>query len=559
VSKGAGGSPEGVGTEGVGFERVPPESIAPAVVGVDGVSTDRGGRAATVVGAGILVSRLTGLVRGFLFARFFGLSAEADAYNVAIRIPNIVRSLFGEGALSASFVPVYSSLLAKGDERGARALAGAVLGLLMAAVSVLTLLGIVVAPLLTDMFIDAGNIAYRDLTIRLMRIMFPMTALMVLSGWCLGVQNSHRRFFWSYASAAMWNIAQIGLLLTWGTNATSIGELAVLLAWATLAGSVLQVLAQLPEVLRLVRPLRITLNRAAIGVRETLGNVVPVVTALGVVQLSSLVDLTIATQLLPVGSVTSLSSANAVILLPVSLFGISVAASSLPEFSRESSAVDYGALLERLRSGWQRVLFYIVPSAAVCILYGDLIVGLLYRSGRFGAVEQQLVHAVLAAYAVGLVSYGSVKLLASAHYALNDYRTPLKASIASVMVSALVAFTFAWAMRGSKYGAAGIALGTALGSYVNLSVLIRGLRARVGTLYTPNMWQGTRRIVLATAGAALIALPVRFLSRTQNHWLAGVLTLAAFSAAYLVLAWLMGSGEAARWLRRPVRTSRGRS
>lgn len=557
MSQMTGGRPDGEGSDGVGSVSAGSEGVARAVVGAEGVSKDRGGRAATVVGAGILVSRLTGLVRGFLFARFFGLSAEADAYNVALRIPNIVRSLFGEGALSASFVPVYSSLLAKGDERGARALAGAVLGLLMAAVSVLTLLGIAVAPLLTDVFIDADNIAYRDLTIRLMRIMFPMTALMVLSGWCLGIQNSHRRFFWSYASAAMWNVAQIGLLLTWGSRAASSSELAVLLAWATLAGSVLQVLAQLPEVWRLVRPLRITFNRAADGVRETLGNVIPVVTALGVVQLSSLVDLTIATRLLPVGSVTSLSNANAVILLPVSLFGISVAASSLPEFSRESSAVDYSALLERLRAGWQRVLFYIVPSAAVCIFYGDLIVGLLYRSGRFGVVEQQLVHAVLAAYAVGLVSYGSVKLLASAHYALNDYRTPLKASISSVMVSALVAFTFAWAMRGSKYGAAGIALGTALGSYVNLSVLIRGLRPRIGRLYTPSMWRGTQRIVMATAGAALIALPVRYFLQFQKHWVAGLLTLATFSAAYLVLAWLTGSGEAARWLRRPLRRPGG--
>jgi putative peptidoglycan lipid II flippase len=516
------------------------------------VSNDRGGRAATVVGAGILISRLTGLFRNFLLAHFFGLSVEADAYNAASKIPNIMRTLLGEGALSASFVPVYSRLLEKGDERAANALAGAILGLLMAAISVLTLVGIAAAPLLTSVLTPAFSGAQRDLTITLTRIMFPMTALMVMSGWCLGVQNSHRRFFWSYASAAMWNVAQIVLLVGWGARASSQVQLAVWLAWATLAGSVLQVTAQLPEVLSLVRPLRVTFNRAAEGVRETLGNVVPVVTALGVVQLSSLIDLQIANYL-PAGAITSLTNANVVVLLPVALFGVSVAASSLPEFSRDTSGVDMSALLERLRGGWQRILFYIVPSAIACIVYGDLIVGLLYRSGKFGAREQQLVHAVLAAFAVGLVSFGSVKLLASAHYALKDYRTPLRASISSLVVSAVISIAFAWPLRHSAYGAAGIALGTAIGSYVNLSVQTRALRARLGALYTCAMWHGTRRIAFATVTAALVAAPVRYLLRSERPLLAGPPTLVAFGMVYLVTAWWMGSGEAARWLRQPQR------
>lgn len=516
------------------------------------MSRDRGGRAATVVGAGILISRLTGLVRGFLFARYFGMGAESDAYNAAIKIPNIMRTLFGEGALSASFVPVYSRLLHAGDERQANALAGAVLGLLMSAVSALTLVGIVAAPLLTSVLASGFSGDQRALTIVLTRIMFPMTALMVLSGWCLGVQNSHRRFFWSYASAAMWNVAQITLLVWWGPRAELLRDLAVKLAWATLAGSVLQVLAQLPEVLRLVRPFRPSLDRAITGVRETLGNIIPVVTALGVVQLSSLVDLQIATYL-PFGAVSSLTNANTVVLLPVALFGVSVAASSLPEFSRDSSGVDSNALLERLRGGWQRILFYIVPSAVACIAFGDLIIGLFYRSGKFGAADQQIVHGVLAAFAVGLVSFGSVKLLSSAHYALSDYRTPLRASLSSLVVSALVSIAIAWPLRNSVWGAAGIALGTALGSYVNLFVQIRGLRRRLGQLYTSAMWYGTRRIVIATTVAALAAAPLRVWLGSDRPFVSGPPTLAVFSLAYLVVAWLMGSGEAARWLRQPQR------
>ena len=528
-------------------------------------SKERGARAATVVGFGIFLSRITGLVRGFLFTHFFGLGMESDAFIAASKIPNIMRSLLGEGSLSASFVPVYSRLLEKGDERGANAMAGAILGLLMASVSVLTLIGIAAAPLLTSLLTPDFANEKRELTIQLTRILFPMTALMVLSGWCLGVQNSHRRFFWSYASAAMWNIAQIVLLGAWGARAKSLNELAHWLAWATLVGSLLQVGAQMPEVLRLVRPLRITFNRAAVGVAETFKNIGPVVTALGVVQLSSLIDLQIANYL-PDGAISSITNANTIVLLPVSIFGISVAASSLPEFSRDTvddeSAVAHNSaertqrnavLLERLRGGWQRILFYVVPSTMACIAYGDMIVGMLYRSGNFGAPEQRIVHTVLAAFAIGLVSFGSVKLLASAHYALRDYKTPLRASLASLVVSAIVSVAFAWPLRHSIYGAAGIALGTALGSYVNLSVQIRGLHAKLGALYTTTMWTGTRRIAFATVLAALVAAPVRYLLRGQMSYVVAVPTLAVFSVAYLVVAWMMGSGEAARWLRRPVR------
>ena len=507
-----------------------------------------GSRGASVVFAGILISRALGLVRTTLFARYFGASAEADAFNAAFKIPNAVRNLLGEGTLSASFVPVYSRMLGRADERGARTLAAAVLGFLLAGVSVLTLIGIASAPLLTSVFAPGFDSARAELTTRLTRVLFPMTGLMVLSGWCLGVQNSHRRFFWSYASAALWSVAQIALLLWSGKQAESMAQLAWWLAWATLIGSVLQVSAQLPEVFRLVGALRPTLDRTADGVMQTLRNIGPVVIALGVVQISSLIDLQIASYL-PSGSASSMSYANLIALLPVSLFGVSVAASSLPEFSRDSGGAREDALLERLRGGWQRILFYIVPCAAVFMAYGDLCVGLLLRNGRFGASEQHAVHLVLAGFSVGLVSFASVKLLASAHYALQDYKTPLRASISSLVVSAIASIGLAYPLRHSVWGAAAIALGSALGSFVNLSVLVRGLQARLGPLYTTAMWAGSRRIGVAAVVAAACAMPVRWLLRDVHPMIGGPPTLAAFGISYLLSAWAMGSREAARVLR----------
>lgn len=534
-------------TDGAG--RVETTSAAQAV------RNDRSGNAATVVGVGILLSRLTGLARGFFMARYFGMGMETEAVNTAMRIPNTMRNLLGEGSLSASFVPVYTRLLEK-DPRAANALANAILGLLMATVSILTVVGIIAAPALTTLIASGLTGEKRELTIQLTQILFPMTALMVLSGWCLGIQNSHRRFFWSYASAAMWNVAQIAFLLWKGPHAVLLRELAIGLAWATLVGSLLQVAAQMPEVIKLVRPLRFSLDRTAPGVAETLKNIVPVIAALGVVQLSSTIDVSIATYL-PGSPITSLMNANVVVLLPVALFGVSIAASSLPEFSRDSGSARHEVLLERLRAGWQRVLFYIVPSTVACIVFGDLIIGMLYRTGKFTAADERVVHTVLAAFAVGLISYASVKLLSSAHYALKDYKTPLRASLSSLVVSAVISIGLAVVLRNSIYAAAGIALGTALGSYVNLSVQIRGLRAKLGALYTTHMWQGTRRILISTVVAALVAAPVRYLLWGKVPFIAGPPTLAVFSLTFLVTAWAMGSAEAARWLRQPVRTLGG--
>lgn len=517
-----------------------------------------GGRSAFVVAAGILISRVVGLLRQTAFAYYFGSGSAADAYGAAFKIPNAVRNLLGEGTLSAAFVPIYSRLLSREDPRAARALSNAVLGLLLATTSVLTLVGILAAPVLTRALAGGFDGPTQELTTRLTRVMFPMTGLMVLSGWCLGVQNAHRRFFWSYASAAIWSLAQIVLLLIGGPRAANTVTLSYWLAWATLAGAILQIAAQAPEVLRLAGPLRPTLDRTAEGVTPLLRNVLPVVTALGVVQISSFVDLYIAS-FLPPGAVANLGYANTLALLPVSLFGVSVAAAALPDLSRDSGVMNLDALLEKVRNGWQRILFYIIPSAVAFVVLGDYCVGLLYRAGRFGVAEQTSVHWVLAAYAVGLVSFGSVKLLGSAYYAMQDYRTPLRASITSIVVSVVVSVSIAVPLRSMSVAAAGIALGSAVGSYVNLAILARGLHRRLGALYTVAMWRGTRRIVLAAAMAAIVGMLLRY---GQYHWLpamhprvAGIPVLSAFGATYLLSAWSMGSAEAARWLRRPVRRS----
>ncbi len=535
------------------------------------------GRNAGLVGAGILVSRLVGFVRTWFLARYLGTSAEADVYTMAQRIPNALRNLLGEGTLSAAFVPVYSALLGRAEvpqsarghtnvanEHAARALANGLLGVLLLSASVLTLIGIAAAPLLTQLLVPGFTGEKAELTTRLMRVMFPMSALMVISGWCLGVQNSHRRFFMSYASAAMWSLAQIVLLAGWGPRAESLQQLAWWLAWATLAGAGLQVAVQLPEVWKLTGPLRPTLAWQNADVRGVVRNLFPVVGALGVVQLSGLADGFIASLLPNDGAVSALNYANLIMLLPVSLFGIAVSASSLPELARARGSItahnELVASAESARTqvsqGWLRILFYVVPSAVVFGAFGDLVIGMLLRSGLFGDREQLLVHATLAAYSVGLVAFASNRLFATVFHASQDYRSPLRFSMVSVAVSITVAATLAYVFRAHPLAVAAIAFGAAMGSWVNFALLCSGTRRLVGPLLDASAQRVFWRIVLLALLAGGAAFGVRMALPPLHRWIEGPLVLGAFSLVYLLASWWDGSAEAARWLRLRTRTSR---
>src|ERR1700730_12499254 len=209
----------------------------------------RAGGAALLVAVGILCSRLAGLVRLRVFAYYFGLQSDAaDAFNAAFRIPNFLQNLFGEGALSASFIPVYAALLARGERREADRVAGAIVSLLTLVVAAIVLVGVVATPLLIAAVAPGFHGSKRELTVAIVRVLFPGAGLFVVSAWCLGVLNSHHKFLLSYASGVMWNMAMIATLVVFGAG-TSLPPLAVILAWGSVAGAALQFAVQVPFVL----------------------------------------------------------------------------------------------------------------------------------------------------------------------------------------------------------------------------------------------------------------------------------------------------------------------
>ena len=271
-------------------------------------------RYAVLIAAGIFLSRIAGLIRDRVFAHYFGNSDAADIFKAAFRIPNFLQNLFGEGVLSASFIPVYANLLARNNKEEARKTAGAVAALLSLSTSILVVLGVVAAPWLIEAIAPGFHGEKRELTVLLVRILFPGAGLLVASAWCLGVLNSHRKFFISYTAPVLWNVAMIVGMIAFGPGRTQ-NSLVVITAWASVAGSALQVAVQLPMVMKLLGGLKLSLAHRAENVRVVIHNFFPVFVSRGVVQISAYIDAFLASWL-PTGAVAALAYAQTSVYAP---------------------------------------------------------------------------------------------------------------------------------------------------------------------------------------------------------------------------------------------------
>ena len=490
------------------------------------------------VAGGIMLSRLAGLVRQRALAHYLGLGAEADAFAAAFRIPNLLQNLFGEGALSAAFIPVYARRIGANDPESARRVAGAVLSWLAVILSVVVLAGVTAAPLLVDIIAPGFAGSTRALTITLVRLLFPGAALLVFSAWCLGILNSHRRFFLSYAAPVAWNLAIIVTLLVAGPQVTP-ARLTVLAALASVVGSLLQFLVQLPLALRLSGGARLGLVREDPHVREVARTFGPALLSRGVAQLSAFIDSMIAS-LLPTGAVAALANAQLLYSLPVSLFGMSIAAAELPAMASETGRGEdvTAALRARLNTAMARVAFFVVPSAAAFIALGHMIAGLVYQSGRFDAEDARYVWAVLAASSVGLLAAALARLFASAFFALGDTRTPFRCAATRMLLGSAAGFLAARFGPGlvgidTRWGLAGLTLASGIAGWLEFVLLRRALRARIGTVAIPRgrlvrLWLG------AAAGAAA-GWGTLYLLRAFPMPVQAIASLGAFGGIYLLI------------------------
>jgi putative peptidoglycan lipid II flippase len=509
-------------------------------------------RSAFLVAAAILLSRIAGLVRGRILARFFGLSYVADAFAAALRIPNILQNLFGEGVLSASFIPVYARLLAEGKRDDAGRVAGAVFSLLALATSLLVLAGVLTTPWLITVIAPGFRGETRQLAIQLVRIFFPGVGLLVLSAWCLGILNSHRRFFLSYVSPVVWNATIIVALLVFGRR-VAMSQLAVVAAWASVIGSALQFLIQLPVVFRLAPAIRFFFSSLSDHVRAVLRTFGPVFIARGVVQLSAYIDAFLASYL-PTGAVAALTNAQALYLLPVSLFGMSVSVAELPAMSSTlgNEQEVAGTLRQRIASSTRRIAFFVVPSAVAFLALGDVIAGAIYQNKMFTHADTIWVWGILAGSAVGLVASTVGRLYSSAFYALRDTRTPLRFAIVRVALTTVLGCLFALpkgapfmpAILGidARWGTAGLTASAGFAAWIEFLLLRRGMNQRIGRVEMPFVYFA--KLWVSATLAAGVGWGLRLALHLQRPIVSAFVILLPYGLAYLALTTLMGVEQA---------------
>ncbi|HVJ04740.1 MAG TPA: murein biosynthesis integral membrane protein MurJ [Candidatus Saccharimonadales bacterium] len=511
----------------------------------DAVPKPRGGKAAaTMVAAGILLSRFSGLIQFRLFAHYLGTSVAADAYRAAFRVPNMLQNLLGEGVLSASFIPVYARLRAEGRQREASELAEAVFALLALLASIIVALGIVCAPLLVTVLAPGFHGEKRDLTIAFIRIVFPGTGLLVFAAWCLGVLNSHGRFFLSYASAVMMNLAIIATLL-WQGGLRGHGpiSLAYAISWAAVAGAVLQFAVQAPTVYSLLRPLSGHLQLRSVHVAAVIAAFIPVFISRGVFQISGFIDLQLAS-FLPSGNVL-LNYAQTLYMLPVSLFGMSVSAAELPAMSSAigTDSEIASTLRSRLSSGLEKISFFVVPSAVAFLALGNVVASTLYRTGKFTDQDVMFVWAALAGSGVGLLAQTMGRLYSSTFYALRDTRTPLRYALMRVALTLCLGYLFALPLPRAlgidrNWGVAGLTSSAGIAGWVEFALLRRGIQARIGHVE----FSTSRVLKLWTAAliAAAFALLVEWSLHMGSPVLRGLIILIPYGIIYLAITQMMG-------------------
>jgi putative peptidoglycan lipid II flippase len=495
------------------------------------------------VASGILLSRLVGLVRDRVFAHYFGNSDAADAFRAAFRIPNILQNLFGEGVLSASFIPVYARLNAEERHEEASQLAEAVFALLLVVTSVLVALGVFATPWLIDLIAPGFHDAKRQLTIRLVQILFPGAALLVFSAWCLGILNSHRKFFLSYAAPVVWNIAMITTLV-WGGRHHEESRLAILLAIGSVIGSALQFAVQLPTVLRFLWPLRMHLGIGSEHVRTVTRNFFPVFVSRGVVQISAYVDSWLGS-FLGTGAVAALAYAQTLYTLPVSLFGMAVSAAELPAMSSALGTAEEIAddLRRRLRAGLEQIAYFVIPSAVAFVLLGDVVVATIYRSGHFQHADVLFVWAVLAGSSVGLLASTSGRLYSSAFYALRDTRTPLKFAVIRVTLTFGLGYLCALPLPrllglDQRWGTAGLTFSAGIAGWLEFLLLRRAMNRRIGAV--PSNAGRIAKLWAVAVLAAALAYGIRRGLPFHRPLLVGPCVLIPYGAAYLLVTHRMG-------------------
>ncbi|MGH9313907.1 MAG: murein biosynthesis integral membrane protein MurJ [Vicinamibacterales bacterium] len=499
--------------------------------------TSRLARSAGLIGIATTTSRLLGLVRDRVLAHFFGAGDAMDAFNVAARIPNLVRDLFAEGAMSAAFVPTFTrELTTRGKERAWR-LGSQALNALAIATSVIVLLGIVFAWPLSTFYAGSFDAVpgKLELTASLTRIMFPFLTMVAIAVAFMGMLNSLGRFFVPALSPAMFNVAVILSALLIAPLVARFGIHPIFgIAIGTLLGGLGQIALQWPALRAEGFRHRWRLDPHDPALREILVLMGPGTIGVAATQINLFVNTVLATGQ-GTGAVSWLNYAFRLMYLPIGLFGVSIATAALPDISRHAARESLADVRQTISYGLRMMLMFNVPAAVGLVALASPIVGLILESGAFTETDTIATAGALVYYAPGLLGYSAVKIATPSFYALRDARTPVLVSMLAVGTNLVLNLTLVQIL-----GYLGLALGTALAALVNAGVLLVLLRRRLEGLDEQRLAVAFGKIALASAVMGLAAWGVERAMWTfvpGTGWMPrGVRVFSAIAVALVVLA-----------------------
>ena len=467
------------------------------------------------------ISRILGLVRDVVFASHFGAGGVMDAFVVAFKIPNFLRRLFAEGAFAQAFVPVLSEKRANGEQHEVRQLTDAVAGTLGSVLLLITILGVVGAPVLIMVFapgFSTGVDGRAELATEMLRITFPYLLLISLTAFAGGILNTYGKCAIPAFTPVFLNISLIAAAI-WISPLMDVPITA--LAWGVLAGGVVQLAFQIPALLKIGMLPRPRFSWHDSGVRKILHLMLPTLFGASVAQINLLLDLVIAS-LITVGSMSWLYYSDRLMEFPLGVFGIALSTVILPKLSSQFATEDHSGFNGTLDWALRLVLLIALPASAGLFMLAEPMLILLFQRGEFTQFDVEMASISLMAYSLGLVGFILVKVLVSGYFSQQNTRTPVKFGVIAMAVNMVLNLLFVWILISQQYAAphAGLALATAASSLLNATLLYRGLRKR--GIYTPLT--GWSKLVIQIGGALLMmALFIFWISPPTEFWQATAL------------------------------------
>ena len=482
-------------------------------------------RSAGIVSIAVMFSRILGLVREVVFAKYFGAGFLYDAFLVGFRVPNLLRDLFAEGALSAAFVKVFTDYQVKRSEVEAWKLASLVFNALAVVLSAFTLVGILLAPYYVPILAWGFAPEKAALAVTLTQIMFPFILLVALAALAMGVLNTKGRFGVPASASTAFNIVSIivGLSLAYylsggaweaSNDVNAVPSLSaqwaiIGMAIGTLAGGAAQLVIQIPSLWKVGFRFGLDLDFADEGVKKVMRLMAPAIIGTSAVQIKVLVDTFVVSGI--DGGQSWLSYSFRLMQFPIGLFGVAIGTASIPVLSRMASENRLGDFRETLSSSIRLVFLLTVPAACGLIVLGEPIIRLLYERGRFTSFDTDMTAWALAAYSIGLAGYAAIKIISPAFYALDDAKTPMYVSLGSILVHVFASYGLMTLLSGvgvsaerpDGFGHVGVASATSIVALVNFFALTMLMRKRIDGINGREIFSSFLRVAAASAVMAV--------------------------------------------------------